>query len=174
MRPLLHILAFGLAIGALAGSGHAAESLRWESDLRTAFERARVLNRPLLLHFSTDDCVPCRRLEQTVFTQPHVRAAMQDHFVPVKIDANDQPEIAMRYGIRSVPHDVIVTANDEELHRMTSPPEAEQYLAQLSAVAFRAGTIRSSTPLAQNGGESELGRSGMDRRWSESGRDPRA
>jgi YHS domain-containing protein/thiol-disulfide isomerase/thioredoxin len=172
MRPLLQNLAICLATGALAVSSFGAESLHWESDLQAAFQQAKVLNRPVLLHFATTDCVPCRRLEQTVFTQPRVTAAMQDFFVPVKIDANQHPDLAAQYGIKSVPHDVIVTPDGRELHRMTSPPQAEQYLAQLSAVAFRAGATQSVSSVAQQETPPALGRSDMDRHLAQAGRDP--
>lgn len=122
----------------LTGAGlAAAETVDWETDVEAAFAKAKAEDRPLLLHFWTPTCVPCRQLEQTVFNQQPVIDSMHNHFVPVKINAHEHPDLATRYGIRSVPKDVIVTSDNQEVHRMFTPKDPEQYIAQLSAIAFQ-------------------------------------
>jgi thiol-disulfide isomerase/thioredoxin/YHS domain-containing protein len=168
MRRLIENLTLCIAIGFLTAAGSAAEIIHWESDLQTAMGHAQATQRPLLLHFWTPECVPCQRLEQTVFNQPRVAEAMQELFIPVKIDANEYPELAARYGIKSVPKDVIITPDDQELHRMFTPQDPDQYVAQLTAVAFRAGASRSARELtdaqvANNPPDQQT----ADPRWSE-------
>jgi len=134
------LAAAGCGLAAASPAAEPAEQIEWQSDLETALRQARELNRPLLVHFWTPECIPCRRLEQNVFNQPRVVEAMQDFFVPVKVNANEHPELAARYRINSVPKDVVLTPDNVELHRLFTPQDPEQYVAQLSAVAFRTGT----------------------------------
>lgn len=149
MRRVLQTLMLSAFAGMmLANSLHAAEEIRWETDLPRAVELARQTNRPLLLHFWTPQCVPCRRLEHNVFNQPRVARALHTHFVPVKIDATEHPELAEKYRVNSVPRDVIVTASDQEIHRLFTPQDPDQYIAQLSAIAFRSGTKSPASTLA--------------------------
>jgi protein disulfide-isomerase len=168
---MIEILAVCFAVGAVTGGARGAELIHWETDLKAAFGQAQASNRPLLLHFWTPECVPCKRLDQTVFSQPRVAGAVHALFIPVKINANQYPELAARYGIKSVPNDVIITSDDEELHRMLTPQDADQYVAQLSAVAFRAGSIQAEQ-------QSDLGPTAdrsdsryADDRWAQSSRD---
>ncbi len=160
MQRFIQLVAFSIVTWTVVASAHAAEEIRWKTDLESAMQEAEQLHRPLLLHFWTPECVPCRRLEQNVFNQPRVVETLQEFFVPVKINANEHPELAARYRINSVPKDVIVTASNSELHRLYTPQDPNQYVAQLSAVAFRAGTSRSALPPME-------GRSAADPRASE-------
>jgi YHS domain-containing protein len=75
-----------------------------------------------------------------VFNQPRVAETLHHHFIPVKIDATQHPELAAKYRVNSVPRDVIITADQEEIHRLFTPQDPDQYVAQLSAVAFRSST----------------------------------
>jgi len=118
-----------------------AAEVAWHSDLEEAFEVARETNRPLLLHFWTPDCIPCRRLERNVLNQPRVVETLETQFVPVKINAQEFPQLAARYHVSSVPKDVILNTRDEELLRLFTPQDPDQYVAQLSAVVIRSGGI---------------------------------
>ncbi|MGH2661398.1 MAG: thioredoxin family protein [Actinomycetota bacterium] len=53
---------------------------------------------PAIVQFTTRSCAPCKA------AVPRLEAAAQDTEVPfVQIDVGDRPEVARRYGIRTVP-----------------------------------------------------------------------
>ncbi len=81
----------------------------------------------------------CAQVDETVFQRASVAETLADFFVPVKINAREQPELAHRHHIQSVPKDVILSPSGQEIHRLVTPVSPQQYIAQLSAVAFRAG-----------------------------------
>lgn len=140
MRRLLCLASFCCLLASLVVTPiRAAEGVAWHSDLEEAFEVARETNRPLLLHFWTPDCIPCRRLEKNVLNQPRVVETLENQFVPVKINAQEFPQLAARYHVSSVPKDVILNTRDEELLRLFTPQDPDQYVAQLSAVVLRNG-----------------------------------
>lgn len=138
MRLASQFIAILTLAGVVLPSCLLADEINWTTDYQDAFDRARELNRPVLLHFWTPSCGPCRRLEQTVFKQDRVVESLNKLYVPVKINADEFPQLAARHQVRSVPQDVIVSPAAELVHQMHTPQDADQYVAQLAALAFRA------------------------------------
>jgi thioredoxin-related protein len=88
MRHLPHT--FAALILALSATAARAE-INWEANLRTAKEKAEQDGKLLLLHFYSDHCVWCDRLEAGAFKAPEVAHAIHRHYVPVKIHAGHNP-----------------------------------------------------------------------------------
>jgi len=118
------------------------EGVRWQQDLETAKTLARQTARLVLIHFWTPDCAPCVTLEQTVFNQPGVGGAIEAQFVPVKLNANENPATAQGFGISRVPTDVIITPDGAVVGKLVSPPTPGAYVAEVTQVA----RDHSSTP----------------------------
>ena len=108
-----------------------AAPIHWHEDLRTAHAVAQKENKPLLLHFTTDNCVWCDRLEAGAFASAEVQSAVADGYVPVKIHAGRQPQLAKMFKVTRFPTDVIVTTTGEALVHRTSPQPAAEYTAML-------------------------------------------
>ena len=111
------------------------DQIDWAPDVATAQRRATESNRLVLIHFWADNCPPCRQLETNVFTRESVGQMIADYFVPVKVNAIEQPALAMQYGVDRWPTDVIITPTGQVLRKMVSPQDPRQYVAQTSAVA---------------------------------------
>ena len=120
---------------------HAVDFIPWHTDLDSATEIARAENRPLILHFWSPDSADCQRLETTVFNRKSVAETLSDFFVPVKVNATAAASLRAKYGIQRFPTDVVLSPNGEVLHQMRTPPNPQQYVAQLSAIAFRSGLV---------------------------------
>lgn len=107
----------------------------WRTNLDQAKMEAAQSNRLLLLHFTTSKCGPCRLLDQNVFSQPHVGPAIEQDYVPVRIDADASPALAEMYRIRNVPTEIIATPQGQVLADPPIPDKADPYLAQLQNIA---------------------------------------
>lgn len=74
--------------------GHAAarpataETVPWARNVAAARTRARGEGKLVMVDFSTESCVWCKRLDADVFPRPDVVAALRA-FVPVRVDADD-------------------------------------------------------------------------------------
>jgi thiol:disulfide interchange protein len=66
--------------------------------LDEALARAKRENRPVVLDFFAEWCAPCRRMEETTFTEARVRALLE-RCVVVRIDTDRQVDIAQRLGV---------------------------------------------------------------------------
>lgn len=123
-----------------------AAAIAWRTNLDAAKIEAGRTGKPLLLHFYTPSCGPCKLLEQDVFSQPQIAATMEQNFVPVKINADVNPALAKAYGITSVPLEILLTSNGKPIQKLGCPKDANSYGAQLVNAAnhFRQQTTSPS------------------------------
>ncbi len=109
--------------------------VHWQRDIETAKVMARDSGRLVLVHVVADGCGPCQSLETNVFAQPGVGGAIEQRFVPVKLNANEFPAIAQGFGITRVPTDLILTPDGQILSKAISPATPAAYVADTASVA---------------------------------------
>jgi hypothetical protein len=69
-----------------------------------------------------------------VFSQPGVASALLANYVPVKIDADQMPSTATKYGITALPTDVIITPQGQIVDSIRGRSEATQYVVRLNQI----------------------------------------
>jgi uncharacterized protein YyaL (SSP411 family) len=62
-----------------------------------ALARARELDRPILLSIGYSSCHWCHVMERESFEDPGTAAFMNEHFVPVKVDREERPDVDAIY-----------------------------------------------------------------------------
>jgi len=134
---------------AVAAPVVAQDKIPWITDLRQARDTAERQNRLVLLHFWGDGCLPCQQVERNVFNQPEFIRALTTGYVPVKINANQQPQLAEFYKIERVPTDVIVTPEGREVQRFQSLQDSNQYIAMLDGIRAQA-SVGAYVPVSPN------------------------
>ena len=82
--------------------------------------------RPALLDFYASWCGPCRMLSPTI----SAIASEREDIVVGKINVDDSPELARRFGIYSIPT-VVVLKDGEEIERVVGLRPKEQLMALL-------------------------------------------
>jgi protein disulfide-isomerase len=70
-------------------------------------------------------------LDQNVFSQPQVAAAIEQDFVPVRVDADASPALASAFRIDRVPTEFVMTPDGNVLYNPPIPDKPETYVAQL-------------------------------------------
>jgi uncharacterized protein YyaL (SSP411 family) len=66
----------------------------WGEEARA---RARQLDRPLLLSIGYSSCHWCHVMEHESFEDPEIARFMNEHFVPVKVDREERPDVDAIY-----------------------------------------------------------------------------
>ena len=129
-------LLFALILVLIPGSHLKAQEINWESKLEvaTAKAAAQETQKFVLLHFTADWCRPCQQLDTFVFRNAMVQAAIRDNVVPLKIDVDAEPGLAKEYGVTSVPHDVVTTADGRILMSRKSPLDSFGYARMISTL----------------------------------------
>lgn len=124
-----------LAVTATTTTALAANAVNWRTHLDSAKVEAAQSGKLLLLHFYTPNCGPCRMLDQNVFSQPQVGEAIEQNFVPVKINADENPATAAAYRIERVPSEVVLNNQGNVVASLSCPQNPNEYSGQLANLA---------------------------------------
>jgi uncharacterized protein YyaL (SSP411 family) len=76
---------------------HAHNPVDWYPWGEEAFARARVEDRPILLSVGYSACHWCHVMERESFENPEIAAIMNRHFVNVKVDREERPDVDQIY-----------------------------------------------------------------------------
>lgn len=109
--------------------------------LDEALMRARNDHRLIVLDFSAKWCAPCQRMERTTFADARVRELLS-HSVLVKIDTDQQPEIAERLGVVGLPDIRFVSPEGKVIHRLRGYQDAETFAGELQRFIQAVGRQR--------------------------------
>ncbi len=118
-----------------------ADQIDWRPTLEAAQRESAATGKPVLLHFSSRNCPPCRRLEQGAFRDPSLVQLIDQEVIPCQVQVEQMPEVAERYRVRSWPTDLYLSPSGSELHRTTSPQGTEAFEQVVRQV-----TLRSDAP----------------------------
>ncbi|MFK8112862.1 MAG: DUF255 domain-containing protein [Rubripirellula sp.] len=130
MRTAAITIISALAVSMTAASAHA--EINWQENLRTAHTQAQAEGKLLLLHFYSDNCTWCERLEKGSFQNPVVGNTVHESFVPVKIHANSSPKLTQTFKVTKFPTDIIITTEGRTLSHSVSPQDPNKYIAMLT------------------------------------------
>jgi len=86
----------------------AGSLIHWRSYAPEAFKAAKEQHKPILVLISASWCHWCHEFETRSLETPEVAALLNDHFVPVCVDADRRPDVVARYPGRGLPETVIV------------------------------------------------------------------
>ena len=76
---------------------HKDNPVDWHPWGPAALERAREQDRPILLSIGYSSCHWCHVMEHESFEDPDTAAYMNEHFVPVKVDREERPDVDAIY-----------------------------------------------------------------------------
>src|SRR5207245_5377322 len=76
---------------------HARNPVDWYPWGTEALERARTEDRPILLSVGYAACHWCHVMERESFEDPAIAELMNDHFVSIKVDREERPDIDSIY-----------------------------------------------------------------------------
>ena len=128
-----------LVTAALSGSQLEAAG-KWETNFEAAQQKAKDAGKTLVIHFYADWCGPCRNMERDVLNAPEVSAALEDRVVGVKVNSDLRKDLVGRFGVTSLPTDIILSPTGATLSRSVGSPGRSGYLARL---------MQFSTPAAE-------------------------
>lgn len=79
-------------------------------DFQDSIETARMqdtANRPMVVSFGAPWCGWCRKMEVDTFDSPEVKA-VAEKYVWVKVDVDEQKELAARYQVEGLPRTIVL------------------------------------------------------------------
>jgi len=133
LKSLL-LTAFGCLLTFHALSAEEAKN-EWLTDYQDALQIAREQQKPILLHFFATWCGPCRSMDQQVLHTADVKQILGVDVIGVKIDSDKNPAIIKKFGIGSLPSDLVIDPDGKILYRSSGFKSKNNYISAISSSA---------------------------------------
>src|ERR1700690_2109733 len=75
------------------------QPIQWHEFGEEAFAAARAANKPMLLDIGAVWCHWCHVMDRESYDDPEVAAIVNEHFVAMKVDRDERPDIDSRYQV---------------------------------------------------------------------------
>ncbi|TAK34330.1 MAG: thioredoxin domain-containing protein [Chloroflexota bacterium] len=108
-----------------------ASEIQWHEWGKDAFKQASREDKPVLLSISAIWCHWCHVMDETSYSDPDVIATVNQDYIPIRVDADQRPDVDRRYNQGGWPSTVILTPTGEILVGATYIPPT-----QLSALLW--------------------------------------
>src|SRR5947209_4200294 len=105
----------------------APAEIHWRHDYAAALKEALDKNLPLVIDFGTVNCYWCKKLDESTFRDPRIIRALNDRFVPLKVDGEKEPSLVQLLRISSYPTVVLAGPDKRILGTMEGFQEAEKF-----------------------------------------------
>ena len=120
-----------LTAGWTAAAADPGDGVPWRTDAAAAAAEAARTGKPMLLSFTGAWCVPCVQMDRHTWPDARVRAALEERFIPVRVDLDDDPETAAAYRVVGIPA-LLIEQGDELSGRVDGYRTPGQVLAFLN------------------------------------------
>ncbi len=117
-----------------------AHEIRWRQWGPKAFQEAQAQDKPILLSLSAVWCHWCHVMDETSYSDPAVISYINDHYVPVRVDNDQRPDVNARYNMGGWPTTAFLTPEGELLAGGTyvTPEAMREHLPQI-ATQYKTG-----------------------------------
>ena len=113
-------------------------SFAWQNLSPAAFAEARRDHKYILLDGAAEWCHWCHVMDETTYLDPEVGRILKERFVTIRVDVDEHPDIAERYGAWGWPATIVFSPEAEELGKYRGylpPKELLEILQKVEAAA---------------------------------------
>ncbi len=131
---IILLLVVGVAISSLTGSkteSNSSNSLQWSTDLNQALADAKATNKSVFVDFYADWCSYCKEMDSGTYTSTQVMEKLNQSYVLVKVDVDENPDLSTKYQAYSLPTMVILDSSGNEIKRINGYQTPDQLLSQI-------------------------------------------
>ncbi len=93
------------------------QEIHW-LDHEKGLVMAREQNKPVFLHFSAQWCGYCRKMERETFQDKEVISYLNDHFISIKVDADERKGLARKYQVAGLPDNRFLDKDGNPVYRV--------------------------------------------------------
>jgi thioredoxin-related protein len=128
MRPVsLAAIVLGMLLVAAANRLRADE-IRWRQSYADAYQESQKTGKPMFMEFGSEGCFWCKKLEANTLSNADIAKLVNEKFIPVKIDAQNELDLCRAVGVQSLPTLFVLAPDRTILNRYDGYAEAEPIL----------------------------------------------
>lgn len=113
----------------------ASDQIQWHS-FSDGMNRAKFENKKVFLHFYAVWCVFCAEMAQKAFKDPAVIGSLNENFIPIRVDVDQDMETASMFRIQGLPETLFIAENGDIISRRPgyiSPDQLKDMLGVIIA-----------------------------------------
>jgi thioredoxin-related protein len=88
------------------------QEIQWHT-YNDGMARGKFENKRVFIHFWAEWCAACKTMEKNTFSDPDVVAALNEDFIPVKVNADREVTTASIYRVQALPDNWFIAADGE-------------------------------------------------------------
>lgn len=104
-----------------------------------ALNDSKELNKTLILIFDQDSCSYCDQFEEETLKDSEVQAEINEYFIPVFVDVNDNYEMAESFEVYGTPTTVFLDENGSEVHSVSGFVGPDEFLNEIDSFKIKMG-----------------------------------
>jgi thiol:disulfide interchange protein DsbD len=136
IKTLLMVVIIGVSVYFAYPAEKASPN--WQKYSQEAYEQSLQNDKPVVVDFYADWCIPCKELDAMTFSDPDVIEKMKE-FDNYKVDMtktmSDRTErIRNKFDIVGMPTVILINSKGEEVKRITGFVNAEEFLSYLNKI----------------------------------------
>jgi thioredoxin-related protein len=108
--PTIIGLALVLFFGAITSEAFAAGSINWHS-YQDGVALGKQRNKKVFVNFFADWCTYCKQMDSETFADSAVGAFLNKNFIPVRVDADREAQLASEYHVQGLPVSTFIGEN---------------------------------------------------------------
>ena len=111
----------------------ASDSINWRS-YKEGMVLSKIEKKMVFLHFYADWCGFCRKMANTTFKDTALIKYLNDNFIPIMVNSDNEPETASVYGVLGLPHNVFLTEMGEPIISVPGYIKTDALMSMLKEV----------------------------------------
>ena len=108
--------------------------IAWRTWSDQVFDDARAQKKFVLLDLGAVWCHWCHVMDETTYRDPKVVKLIRQHFIPVRVDQDAQPDLSRRYEAFGWPATIVMDANGNDIGKMRGYREPVRFAGTLQAI----------------------------------------
>lgn len=105
--------------------------IKWNNNLDDALKQSQKENKNIFIYFGAEWCGYCKSLEKDTFTNPQLAKKLNNEYICVKVDTDENPDLASKYNVKGLPTLMILDSEGNPIKTIPGFATPEELLAKL-------------------------------------------
>ena len=134
MKKVFFILMVLAILTCSISASFASNHVNNTTDLNKAINQSHAENKSIMLLFTQKNCYYCDELKEKTLSNPEVISKLNEKYITVIIDINNQSKVADKYKVFGTPTIIFLDSNLKEVGKIDGYVDANEFLNTLKGI----------------------------------------